>query len=154
MHISFRLQIARRLARPRADQIFPPLTTDDGTIKYLQPKRSGVRIYFPIGALDAVRHTDHPVYIVEGEKKSLAVAQLGLPAVGICGIDSWHLAASRDLHPDLEVIPLHHRTVELVPDGDWATNPHVNRAVLGLGEALERRGARPRVVVLPKEAAA
>jgi hypothetical protein len=45
-------------------KVFPSITTEDGTIKYLQPKRSGVRIYFPLVTLDAVLHSSDPVYLV------------------------------------------------------------------------------------------
>jgi Domain of unknown function (DUF3854) len=131
-------------------KIFPTLTTDKGTIKYLQPKRSGVRIYFPLATLDAVLHSADPLYICEGEKKALSVAQLGRPVVGICGVEGWHLAGSRELHPDLDDVGLDGRLVDLLPDGDWKTNPDVNRAVMRLAEACERRRAVARLVVLPE----
>src|SRR5262249_2533044 len=76
-------------------KVFPSIVTDNGTIKYLQPKRSGVRIFFPLSTLDAALHSTEDLYIVEGEKKALAVTQLGLPAVGICGVEGLHLAAVR-----------------------------------------------------------
>src|SRR5262245_11573929 len=105
-------------ADPRGDwmdhirmKVFPTSTTNRGTTKYLQPKRSGVRIFFPLASLDAVLHSDEPLYIVEGEKKSLSVAQLGLPTVGICGIEGWHLAGTADLHPDLDDVGLRGRVV-------------------------------------------
>ena len=91
-----------------------------------------------------------PLWLVEGEKKALAVAQTGLPTIGICGIEGWHLAGRRDLHPDFDDVGLTNRTVDLIPDGDWKTNAAVNRAVHGLAEALEARGATVRVVILPE----
>jgi hypothetical protein len=131
-------------------KIFPTLTTREGAIKYLQPKRSGVRIYFPLATLDAVLHSSAPLYVCEGEKKALAVAQLGCPVIGICGVEGWHLAGSRALHPDLDDVGLEGRLVDLLPDGDWKTNPDVNRAVMRLAEAFERRRATARLVVLPE----
>jgi hypothetical protein len=101
-----------------------------------------------------VCRTDRPFWCVEGVKKCLAVAQLGLPAVGFEGIEGWHAKGSRDLLPDFERVPLRGRVVELLPDGDWRTNPHVRRGVERFAEALATRGARPRLVVLPAEAAA
>lgn len=132
-------------------KIFPSITTDDGTIKYLQPRRSGVRIYFPLVTLDAVLRSADPLYIVEGEKKSLSVAQLGLPTVGICGVEGWHLAGARDLHPDLDDVGLVDRLVNVVPDADVQTNPAVHRAVLLFGQALRARGANARLVLVPRE---
>src|SRR5262249_31559611 len=100
-------------------KIFPPIagtSKKKGTVKYLQPKLSGQRIYFPLAPLKGVRRADEPLYFVEGEKKSLAVAQLGLPAIGMCGIEGWHLGGSRALHPDLGDVPLEGRVVRVVPD--------------------------------------
>jgi hypothetical protein len=133
-------------------KVFPALTTDGGTIKYLQPKRSGVRIYFPLATLDGVLRSADPLYIVEGEKKALSVAQLGLPAVGLCGIEGWHVAGARELHPDLDDVGLCGRTIYLVPDADVRTNGAVHRAVHRLVDALGARGvAEAKLVLVPPE---
>ena len=132
-------------------KVFPPIATEKGTIKYLQPRHSGVRIYFPLATLTAVLHSSEPLYLVEGEKKALSVAQLGLPTVGICGVEGWHLAGARDLHPDLDDVGLVDRLVNVVPDADVQTNPAVHRAVLLLGQALRARGATARLVLVPRE---
>jgi Domain of unknown function (DUF3854) len=131
-------------------KVFPPLTDRKGhAVKYLQPKGSSPRLYFIAAGLGAVTAGIEPLWIVEGEKKSLAVAQQGLPAVGICGVEGWHCAGSRRLLADFENIPLRGRCAELVPDGDVATNPSVAHAVERLAEALEARGAVVRLVRLP-----
>jgi hypothetical protein len=131
-------------------KLFPALIDEHGhTIKYLQRKGSRPRLYFMASRLDAVRTGSSTLTIVEGEKKTLALGQLGVPAVGICGVEGWHVAGSRALLPDFEDIPLRGRTVELVPDGDVATNPNVAHAVERLAEALERRAARVQLVTLP-----
>lgn len=133
-------------------KVFPPITEGDGpSLKYLQPPGSGVRVFFPIAAIAAVVNSEAPLWLVEGEKKSLAVAQLGLPTIGIAGINAWNARGSRGLHPDFDVIPLMGRLVELVPDSDWRTNPRVRSAVGALATALATRGAKTRVVVLPDE---
>jgi hypothetical protein len=130
-------------------KVFPSLTTPDGTIKYLQPKRSGVRIYFPLATLEAVLHSAAPLYVVEGEKKALSVAQLGLPAIGTCGIEGWHVAGARELHPDLDDVGLRGRVVNVISDGDVRSNPNVYRAVQRLGAALAARGAEGKLVLVP-----
>jgi hypothetical protein len=43
------------------------------------------------------------LFVVEGEKKALACAQLGIAAIGISGIEAWHLKGSRDLIADFDV---------------------------------------------------
>jgi hypothetical protein len=135
-------------------KVFPTIMTERGTLKYLQPRGSGVRLFFPLATLPAVLTSDASLWLIEGEKKGLAVAQLGLPAVGFCGIEGWHRGGSRELLPDFDTIPLRGRTVELVPDGDWRVNPNVERGAFRFAAALEQRGARARLVVLPVEMAA
>lgn len=133
-------------------KIFPAITTENGTTKYLQPRRSGVRVFFPLATLDRVLEGDEPLWDVEGEKKSLAVAQLGLPAIGFCGIEGWHVAGSSALLDDFTAIPLRGRVVELVPDGDVLTNVDVMRGARRFADALRAAGARPRLVRLPEVA--
>jgi Domain of unknown function (DUF3854) len=136
-------------------RIFPTLTDRDGhTMKYLGPRGAGPRLYFCVPSMATVIGGDEPIWLVEGVKKALAVAQLGLPAVGFEGIEAWHVRGSRDLLPDFDAIPLRGRLVELVPDADWQTNPAVERGIRRLGVALCQRGARPRLVTLPAELAA
>ncbi len=133
-------------------KIFPPLTDRAGhSVKYLQPKGSAPRLYFVARCLREVLEGDAPLWIVEGEKKALAVAQIGLPAVGIAGVEGWHTAGRLRLLADFEAIRLRERAVELLPDGDYGTNRHVRRAVDDLAQQLTIRGARPGVRLLPRE---
>jgi hypothetical protein len=133
-------------------KLFPPLQDAAGhATKYLQPKDRPPRIYFVASCLSDVLTGDRPLWMVEGEKKAAAVAQLGLPAIGFCGVEGWHVKGERRLLPDFSAIPLNDRVVELVPDGDYQTNPDVKRAIQRLGAALAVWGARPRVVLLPTE---
>jgi len=133
-------------------KIFPTLTDAEGhSIKYLQRRGSSPRLYFCAAVLDAALHGDQPLWMCEGEKKALSLAQLGLPAVGFCGVEGWHRKGSHQLLGDFDAIQLAGRIVEVVPDGDFQDNPHVRRAVCALGDALALRGARPRAVILPRE---
>jgi hypothetical protein len=132
-------------------KIFPSLTTPHGTIKYLQPRGSGVRLYFPLATMPRVLHGDGPLAICEGEKKAASVAQTGTPVVGLAGIDAWRRERrALTLHRDFDPIPLRGRAVDVIPDGDWRTTPAVNRAVHALVGALEQRGARVSVVLIPE----
>jgi len=133
-------------------KIFPALTDADGhAIKYLQPKGSTPRLYFISSCLRDMLEGDEPLWLVEGEKKAINVAQRGFPTVGFCGVEGWHAKGERRLIEDFNAIRLHDRIIEVLPDGDYKTNPNVARAIQRLGTALTARGARPRVVLLPSE---
>jgi Domain of unknown function (DUF3854) len=136
-------------------KVFPSYADRHGrTVKYLGPRGAAPRLYFPLVTLPALGDMTRPLYFVEGAKKALAVAQLGLPAVGFEGIEGWHVAGSRELLPDFDRIALRSRVVALVPDGDEQTNPQVARGARKLADALRAVGARPRLVCLPAEVAA
>lgn len=131
-------------------KVFPALTDRQGhTVKYLQPKRSQPRLYLCWNVLERVLWGHERLWLVEGEKKAAAVAQLGLPAVGFCGVEGWHVKGSRILIEDFDHLRLARREVTLVPDGDVQTNPDVERAVARFARALDERGARVRIAVLP-----
>lgn len=134
-------------------KVFPPVAGRNGhTVKYLQPRHSGVRLFLPLVTINEVLCSDVPLWLVEGEKKSLAIAQLGLPSVGFCGIDSWHLARSHSLISDFSLLRLRGRVIELLPDGDVTTNLNVEWGTRRLADALRAAGAHPRLVKLPKSA--
>ena len=133
-------------------KLFPALTDDGGhAVKYLQPRRSGVRLYFVAGCLERVLSSDEPLWITEGEKKACCVAQLGYPVVGIVGVQGWHARGSCLLLPDFDAIRLRGRVIELLPDSDYQTNPDVERAIRSLAYALAACGAKPGVRLLPRE---
>src|SRR5215470_13388445 len=97
-------------------KIFPALTDRDGhTIKYLQPRGTAPRLYFIGSCLGTVLDGDDPLWVVEGEKKAAAMAQLGLAAVGIAGVEGWHQPRTASLVGDFDAIPLMGRVVELLP---------------------------------------
>jgi uncharacterized protein DUF3854 len=140
-------------------KVFPSLTKETGrggkkkteTIKYLQPKGSGVRLYFPITTMRAVFESLEVLWIYEGEKKSALMAQLyNRPTVGLCGVEGWHAGGSEELLTDFDHIPLKGRVVKVVPDGDVEDNVNVSRAIWRFGAALERHGALPHLVHLPQ----
>lgn len=136
-------------------KVYPTISDSEGhSIKYLQRKDTSPRLYAVKRVADAVRETTEPLYLVEGEKKAMAAAQRGYAAVGFAGIEGWHRKGSRQLLPDFDAIPLAGRLVNLVPDGDVQTNDNVARGVEHFADALDRRGARVRVVLLPQELAA
>jgi hypothetical protein len=120
-----------------------------GSLRYLQPKGSGVHLYIPRSAIPACVDTDAPLGIVEGEKKALKACQEGVMCLAIGGLWNW-LEAGR-LIPDLKSIPWKGRRVTLYPDSDvWKpSRGDLREAVYRLGCALEAEGAAVSVCVLP-----
>jgi hypothetical protein len=146
------VKVARQGAtRWIAEADLGPSDVKQETVKYLQPKGSAPRLYFVARCLREVLEGTMPLWLCEGEKKALAVAQMGLPALGFCGVEGWHLKGARTLIRDFDSINLRDRIIEVLPDGDYVSNDNVKRAVRRLGAALAERGARPRAVLLPNE---
>ncbi len=140
-------------------KIFPSLMRETGrggkkkteTIKYLQPRASGVRLYFPLATMRAVCESMEMLWVCEGEKKGLRVAQRdGVPVVALCGVEGWHVGGTGELLEDFNHIPLKGRVVKVIPDGDIETNENVERAIRRFGAALDARGAKPELVHLPQ----
>jgi hypothetical protein len=125
---------------------------NNGTRKYLVRRAAPPRLFFPLATMATALAGREPLWLCEGPKKALAVAQLGLPTIAIESPWSWHVKGSKDLLADFDEIGLRHRVIELVPDGDYFTNPAIARAWLQLADAFRTRGARPRVVRLPETA--
>ena len=139
-------------------KVFPTLERIRGkgkkreTIKYLQPKASGARLFFPLATMETVCTSLAPLYVYEGEKKAILMAQYyGYPTIGLCGVECWHTTGSDELLPDFDCIRLRGRVVKVIPDGDVETNRNVSRAVWRFGAALARRGAKPELVHLPTD---
>lgn len=122
-----------------------------GARKYLGRREEPPRLFLVLATMDRALRGDEPLYLVEGEKKALAVGQLGLPAVGLESIWGWHRKAERDLLPDFDDVGLSGRAVEIIPDSDWRANAQINQSVHGLAAGLRHRGARVRVVLVPPE---
>jgi putative DNA primase/helicase len=115
-------------------------------IKYLQPRKSGVRLYIP-PAIDKLSDVSVPLYITEGEKKALAACQKGLCCVGLGGI--WNWRNSEGLIPDLANIPVQGRKILIVPDSDVNYKSQVLAAVTELYTELCKRQADVEVIQLP-----
>jgi uncharacterized protein DUF3854 len=128
-------------------KIFPPIVRPRGTMKYLQPRNSGVRIYFPVAAVNKVLWSTADLYLIEGEKKAACVGQTGVAVVGIAGCEGWHEGGSEKLHRDFDDVGLDGRTVHLWFDDDINRNPLIHFAADRLGLALKARGVKAMTVI-------
>jgi hypothetical protein len=121
----------------------PPII-DGREAKYIQPPGSPLRAYFPVASLPKLRDGVSPVFITEGEKKTLALSQLGLAAVGIGGFWSGCQPGTTSLINDLAAIPWSGRESRIVFDYDPkpSTQQDSNHARQRLAKALRAAGAK------------
>jgi hypothetical protein len=114
-----------------------------GKWKYSQPPGTSARLYIPFPV------TDGPVYVCEGEKKTLAAWQAGLNAVGIGGV--WNWLSKGSPIDDLQLVGWENRDVVIIPDSDVFERPDLMRAIYALGRELRSLGASVTVARIPQE---
>lgn len=119
-------------------KLFPPL----GKMKYAQPPKTGARLYLPL------KVTNGPLYLCEGEKKTLAAHQAGMNAVGIGGL--WNWLTKGEPIDDLKLIEWDGRDVVIIPDSDVFHRQDLLRAVYALGREIRERGASVSVARIPQ----
>lgn len=127
-------------------------------VKYEQAPGSDVMAYFPPRSRESGAYADitRPVVWCEGEKKSLALDQLGLTVIGLTGVDVWRdTSAARDgdgerLHPLItDHVRIAGRDHVICFDADARDNPNVMRAAQQLTGVLLAAGARSVGFVCP-----
>lgn len=128
-------------------------------VKYESPKGAPNRAFFPPNFKEMLL-TGATLVVAEGEKKCLAISQLGYAAVGLLGV--WAFAqkrptthdgqkyGKRHLIADLEAIAWREREVVICFDSDAVSNPLVSLAEWKLAEVLRDKGAKVRVSRLPQ----
>jgi hypothetical protein len=130
-------------------KVFPVgIKTTNGTLRYLQPAKTGAHLYVPPTLPPGIlQDPTQPLGIAEGEKKALKATQDGIPCVGIGGL--WNWLQNGRLLRTFEAIAFQGRTVYLFPDSDAWRRQDLLAAVYRLGAALEARGAHVLVKKLP-----
>jgi hypothetical protein len=111
-------------------------------MKYAQPPKTSARLYIPF------KVNDGPLYVSEGEKKTLAAIQAGMNAVGIGGL--WNWLTKGEPIDDLKLIEWDGREVVVIPDSDVFQRQDLLRAVYALGRELRERGAAVSVAEIPQ----
>jgi hypothetical protein len=119
-------------------KLFPAL----GKMKYAQPPKTSARLYIPFTIGDG------PVFICEGEKKTLAAHQAGMNAAGIGGL--WNWLTNGEPIADLKLIEWDGRDVLIVPDSDVFQRQDLLRAVYALGREIRDRGAFVSIAQIPQ----
>lgn len=128
-------------------------------IKYESPKGQGNRVFFPPMTRGVVANAGVPLLITEGEKKAAKADQEGFATLGLTGVYGWNMPRPKgpdgkgvgewELSPDMMAVAWAKRTVYLVFDSDAATNKSVLWAEYNLAKALQKQGAKVKMVRLP-----
>jgi hypothetical protein len=121
-----------------------PRVRDGEPIEYEQPVGKALRAYYPQASLQMLRDGASPIFITEGEKKALALSQLGLAVVGIGGVWGWKVEDTDELIEDLSFIDLTGREAFIVFDYDRKpeTRLQTAEAARRLARALRKVGAK------------
>lgn len=97
-------------------------------IKYIQPSGVPNSLYVPPMRQACLKDPEQPLWIEEGEKKTLAMAALGECAIGIPGVTGWRgkgYAKGLTALADWELIALNDRRIYPTVDSDAAHNTNV-----------------------------
>lgn len=130
-------------------KLFPACADEQGhSIKYLQAKGSAPHLYVLPSVGQHFANPSVSLAIVEGEKKTAALVQAGVMAVGVGGIWSWRISDSSEVMSGFADIAWVKRSVELYFDSDIWLRPDLLQAVYALGKEIEDRGAQVKVVVI------
>jgi hypothetical protein len=127
---------------------FPAITNGNGhTIRYLQKKGTGVRLYIPHLAASVLKDPGTPLHWTEGEKKSLRANQDGLPCIALGGLWNWieHNSALEGLDDIAHV----NRVERFYPDHDVWARQDLLKAVYAFAREIEARGGLLQIGILP-----
>jgi len=113
-------------------KLLPAIETEEGEIKYLSEKGQSPTLFYVCG-LKKLASVKEPIYITEGEKKTIALQQqVAGAAVGLPGVGNYALVNS---------LQVKKRTVQLFLDMDYTKKPAVESAYISLYLLLFKRGA-------------
>ncbi len=118
--------------------------------KYSQPQDTKPHIYrdSSIRWATIIKNPAREIYIVEGEKKTIALCKLGYNAIGIGGV--WNWKSGDDVIEDLLRIPMKGRKVTIIFDSDGRYKPNVRKAETALVNYIVAAGGTPYTISLPE----
>ncbi len=127
--------------------------------KYVQRRGMANHLYIPsvLWETGIFQDSQQPLWITEGEKKSLKATQEKISTISICGLWNWKQPGdgTDKLIPDFDLVEWQGRTVYIVPDSDWLLPgkggklKNLHQAVFRLCWRIEERGAKPLILELP-----
>ena len=116
--------------------------------KFLSPgSQKNTLITSPL-TRSALADKEQAIFVTEGVTRVDALAAFGIPAIGLAGVWGWR--STHGTLPDWEDVGIRGNRFILAPDGDVATNPQVNAAIVRLKNWLMGKGATDvKVLALP-----
>jgi hypothetical protein len=147
--------------RPDSPRVERKKNGKERAVKYDQASDAGLLVYFTPRASAGGWYRDEtlPLHWTEGEKKALALDQLGLPCVGLTGIWNWLDADHREATNEKRLHPLISKHVHvagrrhvIVYDYDVAQDEKKTRAARELAGLLRAGGAAEVRFVHPPDA--
>lgn len=134
-------------------KLIPSLEDKAGNeVKYLHPLGKPAIPYILPSVWAVKDKSNKPVWIVEGEKKTLAVLQYGQHCIGLSGVWNFRAGAKSDLNNDkslwaeIECFAIRGRNIFMAFDSDLWTNPMVRRALYELSFKLYNKGVNVKIV--------
>lgn len=122
-----------------------PLIKKKKSMRYFQPAGTSPELYLPrIGGIDwdkIKQDASITLYCTEGEKKSAITCKVGLPCVGLAGVDCWARKGGIPL-PQWDEFDFLNRIVVIVFDSDIIDKAPVQLAERRLAHMLTSRGAK------------
>lgn len=122
-------------------------------MRYVQPPDTTSEAYLPpvVDWPALAKEPGTALFITEGELKAACACRLGFPTIGLGGVWSWRSAKKgMAALPVFDEFTWKGRSVYLVFDSDFSTNPDVMRALVALAKELGGRGAQCYLVALPE----
>ncbi len=153
-----RVQSALAFPYPGTDgfvrfKLFPPYQDKrNHTVKYLQPKKTPPRLYVLPTVEAILTNPTVPLAVAEGEKKTAALVQAGVMAVGVSGVWAWSESDTHGLIAELNRIAWAKRKIEFYFDSDIWHRTGLLQAVYAFGNELKDRGADINVVMIEHSA--
>lgn len=122
-----------------------PIFKKKKSMRYFQPAGTSPELYLPrIGGIDwekIKKDACIPVYCTEGEKKAAIACKVGIPCIGLSGVDCWARKGGIPL-PQWDEFDFVERKVVVVFDSDIIDKAPVQLAERRLAQMLISRGAK------------
>jgi len=129
----------------------------DSRPKYIQPAQTPNHLYIPpvCDWATVLEDSSQTIAITEGEKKTIALCERGIPTVGLGGVSSLgNKKRGQQVIPELKQLCSGGRSILVIFDideGFTTMKPEVARAAFVLCNVILEYGGVPKIVTLPSD---